>query len=794
MLANYFKMAWRNLLKNKAHSFINISGLSIGMAVAMLIGLWIYDELRFDRHFKHYDRIAQVIQNVTNNGEVQTWTSVPYPLAEELRKNYGSDFKRVVMAASWGDHILSIGEKKFKDNGTYFEQGAPEMLSLNMLKGSWSSLDDPASVLLSASAAAAYFGKDNPLNKIIIIDGQPPVKVTGVYEEFPYNSTFSGVHFMSTWKFLYSNSDGYKNMEDPWRPNAFTLFVQLQDNADMQKVSARIRDAKLKRVNPQLAKKKPALFLQPMRNWHLYSEFKNGVNVGGAIQYVRLFGIIGVFVLLLACINFMNLSTARSENRAKEVGIRKTVGSLRRQLIAQFFSESVLTAFFAFILSILLVQLALPFFNEVADKKMSILWNNPLFWLICMVFMFLTGLIAGSYPAFYLSSFKPVKVLKGTFKAGRLAAIPRKALVVLQFTVSVTFIIGTIIVYQQIQFAKNRPVGYDRRGLLSIPLMTADIHKHFSAVKDELTKTGTIVSIAESQSPTTGIWNSTSGISWPGKDPGLSTDFGVVYASLDYGKTIGWEMSSGRDFSKDFVSDSSALILNEAAVRYMGLKNPVGETITWWGKSYTVIGVVKDMVMTSPYALPSPVVFGLSDEGGNVAIIRINPAKGTKEALASIETVFRKFNPDQPFEYQFTDEDYGRKFFNEERIGKLASFFAFLAIAISCLGLFGLASFMAEQRTKEIGVRKVLGATLFNVWNLLSRDFVFLVTLSFFIAMPLAYYLMYNWLQNYIYHTPLYWWIFAGTALGALIITISVVSFQAIRAGLSNPVRSLRSE
>jgi ABC-type antimicrobial peptide transport system permease subunit len=793
MFKNYFKTAWRNLSKSKMHSFINIAGLSIGMAVAILIGLWIYDEVSFNKNFKNYDHIAQVMQNVTNNGEVQTWNNVPYPLSAELRTNYGSNFKHIVMAASWGDHIITVNDKKLKSNGAYFEKEMPEMFSLKMIGGNWKSLNDPASVLLSASTAKAYFGDANPINKILKIDDNPVVKVTGIYEDFPQNSRLADLNFIASWDFFYSINDGFKGMENPWRPNFTSLFVQLNDNADFNKVSARIKDAKLKKVNSQLAQKKPALFLQPMHNWHLYSEFKNGVNVGGAIQYVWMFGIIGVFVLLLACINFMNLSTARSEKRAKEVGIRKTVGSLRRQLILQFFSESLLTVAFAFAFSLLMVRLSLPLFNEVSDKKMLILWGNPFFWLISIGFILFTALVAGSYPAFYLSSFKPVKVLKGTFKAGRFAAIPRKVLVVLQFTVSVTLIIGTIIVYRQIQFAKDRPVGYTRNNLINIP-MNAGIHDHFNGVKDELTQTGVITSMAESQSPTTGIWNSTSGFNWPGKDPGLSTDFGVVSTSYDYGKTIGWKIKEGRDFSRDFLTDSSALILNEAAVRFMGLKKPVGTRVTWWDDTYTVIGVINDMVMESPYDNPRPVVYGLTKDPGGVAILKLNPKISTSAALSKIEPVFKKFNPDQPFEYEFVDDDYAKKFSNEERISKLASFFAILAIAISCLGLFGLTSFVAEQRRKEIGVRKVLGASVFNVWNLLSKDFVILVAISFLIAIPMSYYFMHNWLQNYNYRTDISWWIFVVAGIGSLLITIMVVSFQAIKAAIANPVRSLRTE
>jgi len=794
MLKNYLKTAWRNLLRNRASSFINISGLAIGMAVAVLIGLWIYDELSFNKNFKNHNRIAKVIQNVSNNGEVQTWMSVPYPLAEELRKNYGSDFKQVVLSTGINDHILSHDDKKLTKSGAFFEKNAPELFTMKMLRGNLNSLSDPSSIILSASSARAYFGNDDPLNKVMKIDNQMTVKVSGVYEDFPRNSSFADVNFMSTWDLLYNGTPWIKTMEDPWRPNAFVVYVQLTDNADVNKVSAKIKDVKLKKVNAQLAKKKPALFLHPMDNWHLYSEYKNGVNTGGAIQYVWMFGIIGVFVLLLACINFMNLSTARSEKRAKEVGIRKTVGSLRKQLILQFFNESLLTVFFSFVLALTLAQLTLPFFNTVADKTMSIPWSSPLFWIMGIGFTLFTGLIAGSYPAFYLSSFKPVKVLKGTFKAGRFAAIPRKVLVVLQFTVSVTLIIGTIIVYRQIQFAKDRPVGYTREGIVTIPMITDNVHNHFTAVKDELVHAGVIVSMTESGSPTTSVWNSSSGFSWPKKDPNLSIDFGNVSVAWDYGKTVGWTIKEGRDFSKEFGSDSSAFIINEAAAHFMGLEKPIGETVTWFGTPFTVIGVVKNMVMNSPYDEVRPVIYNLSNEAGGVILAKINPNSSTKDALSNIEKVFKKFNPEQPFEYRFTDEEYAKKFGNEERIGKLAGFFAALAIAISCLGLFGLTSFVAEQRKKEIGVRKILGASVFNLWTLLSKDFVTLVLISFLVAIPMAYYFMHNWLQNYQYRTAMSWWVFLAAGCGALTITLVTVSFQSIKAALTNPVKSLRTE
>ncbi|MEO8860470.1 MAG: ABC transporter permease, partial [Ginsengibacter sp.] len=663
MFRNYLKTAWRILIKDKMHSFINIAGLSTGMAVAILIGLWMYDEISFDKNFDNYENIAQVLQNQNNNGQIDTWTNTPYPLAKVIRTSYGGDFQKVVMAGGLKqDHLLNYDNKKLKEKGGFFEAGAPDMFSLKMLSGNRNSLSDPTSVLLSASVAKAYFGDEDPLNRLISIDQFPPLKVTGVYKDFPQNSSFANIGFMGTWDFFFNNTEWLKTMPDPWRPNFTQLFVLLNDHANIKEVNARIKDAKLININADLQKKKPELFLQPMSKWHLYAEFKNGVNVGGAIQYVWMFGIIGVFVLLLACINFMNLSTAKSEKRAKEVGIRKTIGSKRKQLVMQFFSESLLTVGFAFALSILIAALSLPFFNQVADKQMSLPWTNFFFWLASIVFVLIIALVAGSYPAFYLSSFKPVKVLKGTFKAGRYTAIPRKILVVLQFTVSVTLIIATIIVYKQIEFAKDRSVGYSRANLIAIPTSNGSIHDHFDVVKNELVKAGAITSLAEAGTPTTSIWNSTSGLSWRGKDPNLSVDFGMVYASPEYGKTIDWHIKEGRNFSKDFPTDTTALIINEAAARYMNLKNPVGENVTWFGQPYSIIGVVKDMVMESPYAEPKPVVYADLNGQGDLALLKLNPSVSTHEAINKIGTVFKSFNTEQPFEYTFVDDDYAKKF------------------------------------------------------------------------------------------------------------------------------------
>jgi len=793
MIKNYLKSAFRNLVKNKVHSFINIVGLSVGMAVAMLIGLWIWDELSFDTYHKNYSSIAQVIQNVTNNGEVQTWRQVPYPLAAELRKSYGSDFKNVVMAVGIGDHMLALDNKKLTRNGGFMEPNGPGMFTLEMLKGNRDVLRDPSSIIISASTAKAYFGDADPMGKTLKIDNQINGKVAGVYNDLPQNSTFADLGFLGSWEMFY-NANDIKSIKDPWRPNFVTLYVQLADNAGMAGVSSKIRDAKLHKVNAVLAKKKPALFLQSMSKWHLYDEFKNGKNTGGRIGYVWMFGIIGVFVLLLACINFMNLSTARSEKRAREVGIRKAIGSLRAQLIYQFFSESVLYVAIAFLLALLFVQLSLPLFNEVADKRMTILWESPLFWLMSIGFSLFTGLIAGSYPAFYLSSFQPVKVLKGSFRMGRFAALPRKVLVVVQFTVSVTLIIGTVVVFRQIQFAKNRPVGYTRDGLVAIPVITDKIHKSYNAVRDELFKTGAVTSMAEGDVAPTSSAGSTSGIAWPGKDPNLSIDFQQNGVSPEYGKTAGWQFNEGRNFSREFLTDSAAVIVNESAVKFMGLKDPVGQNLTFDGTPLKIIGVIRDIIVDSPYGQVKPSIYFWRNGSVNTVLLRISPSVSASAALEKIAPVFKRFNPEQPFDYQFVDQEYAKKFGNEQRIGKLAAFFASLAIFISCLGLFGMASFMAGQRIKEIGVRKVLGASVLNLWGLLSTDFIGLVTIAFLIASPLAWYLMHNWLQRFDYRSGISGWIFVFTGLGAVAITLITVSFQSIKAARANPINSLKTE
>ena len=797
MLRSYFKIAFRNLIKNKGYTFINIAGLAAGMAVALLIGLWIWDELTFDRYHKNYDRIAQVWQNNLYNGVRQSQMANPYVMAEEIRNNFGGDFKYVIQS-SWNfGRILTVGDKKFNKAGMYWEPEVIDMLSINLLKGDPElALKEPYSILLSESVAKAFFGDSNPMGQTMRINNKNDVKVTGVFEDLPHSSHFRDATFIMPWSLYLIENEWIKTMDDPWDSNFTQTWAQLAEHADFDQVSARIINVKYNKLASEDDRKyKPEVFLHPMSKWHLYSDFKEGKNVGGRIEFVWMFGIIGVFVLLLACINFMNLSTARSEKRAKEVGIRKSIGSVRSQLVSQFFCESIVVALLAFVVALGLVYLALPQFNQVADKRLVVLWDNPQFWLAGIGFSLITGIVAGSYPALYLSSFQPVKVLKGTFRVGRLASIPRQVLVVLQFTVSVTLIIGTIVVFRQIEFAKDRPIGYDRSGLINVYLPTEEIHNHFEAVRNELKSQNAIIEMTEAGSPTTQVWNSNGGFTWQGKDPALAVDFPNNGVTHEFGKTVGWQFKTGRDFSRDFASDSLAFVINESAEKFLGFENAVGETLTWNEQPYTIIGVIKDMIIESRYAPVRPSLWHIARHDNNgVAILKLNPEMGAHEAVEKVKTVFSKYNPASPFTHEFVDVEYARKFSDEERIGKLASFFALLAIFISCLGISGLASFVAEQRTKEIGVRKVMGASVVNLWGMLSKDFLRLVLFSLLVAMPTAWYLMRNWLEKYEYRSTMAWWIFVAAGLGALAITLLTVSYQSIKAAVANPVKSLRSE
>jgi putative ABC transport system permease protein len=794
MFKNNLKIAWRNLLKSKTYSFINIAGLAAGMAVAMIIGLWITDEFSANRQFKNYESIYQVMLHQTFGGKRDTQNSIPYPLGEELKAKY-PDFKRVAMS-DWGSNrSLVYGDKKISKYGHYIGEDAVDLFSLNILSGDKNPLHELNSIVLTEETAKALFPNENPLNKIVRLDNTVDLKVTAVVSKLPKNSSFNFDYLVPfqlqesiyPWIKLYHKTN--------WGNNSWQVFVQLNDHATEKAVDAKIKSAVIAHFTDENTLKniKPEVFIHPMSKWRLYGDFDNGVNTGGFIKYVRMFGILGLVVLLIACINFMNLSTARSEKRAKEVGVRKAVGSNRKQLIRQFLSESLLISILAFLFALAIVAFALPYFNKLTEKEMSLQITSPLFWIIMIAFTMLTGLLAGSYPAFYLSSFNPVSVLKGNLKLGRSDALPRRILVVVQFASSVILMIGTTIIYQEIQHGKNRPIGFDNKGLITV-FWSEDIAKNYEALRADLLKTGVVSSICKSNSPPSDIYSNNNGWEWKNSQPVEKTVlFSTIATDYDYTKTIGIKLIAGRDFSRDY-ADSNSVMLNETAVKRMRLKNPVGEMLKWNDKKMTVVGVVPDIQMESPFRPISPLTIIFSKDWVGFVNIRINPKMPASAAIKRIQPIFDRYNPAFPFLYQFADTEYAKKFNYEELVGNLAAIIAAIAIFISCLGLFGLASFTAEQRVKEIGVRKVLGASVLSLWQLLSKDFVKLVLISCAIAIPVAYYFMNEWLKGYDYKITIGAGVFVTVIVLSIIITLVTVSFQAIRAARANPTRSLRSE
>jgi ABC-type antimicrobial peptide transport system permease subunit len=789
MLKNYFKIAWRNLWINKGLSFINIFGLAIGMAFTMLIGLWIQYETSFDSFHKNGDRLALVEKHTLFNNHRNTQGSTPLPLYDELKNNY-PEVKRATRMG-WNDsHSLVVGNNKFKKKGIHVDPDFLEMFSFPLVKGNVATvLTDPNSIVLTESLASTLFGQEDPIGKTIKIDNQYNVLVTGVVEDVPKNSTIN-FEFLAPFQFLINDSEWIRNNKTNWGNNFLMNMVELQPGISMEDFSKKIGPLSVQKDN---SLKNQTLFLHPLSKWHLYNEYKNWINVGGKIDYVRLFGIIGIFVLLIACINFMNLSTARAEKRAKEIGIRKAVGSLRIQLVAQFLSESMLTTFLAFLLSIGIIQLLLPNLRDLGFENIKFDFSN--IFLLAFIFLvcILTGLLAGSYPALYLSSFLPVRTLKGVFRQGKGTATFRKVLVVSQFTISIVLIISTVIVFQQINHAKNRSLGYKPDNLVSISC-SDDLARHYTALKQDLLNSGYFESVTKASTSMTNVSNRWSDFSWSGKNPNEDIALDAIMADWDFEKTVGIKFKQGRPFSIDYKTDSNAVILNEAALKVIGYTDPIGKTMTSGGRVVTIVGIVENVLISDPFKPVYPLAILFDGSAANNIFLRLKPTSDLKNVLSAIQPVFEKYNPSLPFEYSFVDKEFGKKFTIENQVGKLAGILAGLAIFISCLGLFGLAIFMAERRTKEIGIRKVLGASAANIWGLLSKEFVWLVMLGSWIASPLAFWLMKSWLQKYEYRVDMNWWIFVGAGVLAVVIALITVSSQAIKAAVANPVKSLKTE
>jgi putative ABC transport system permease protein len=786
MIKNYFKIAFRNLLLNKFFSIINISGLAIGMASAILIFLWIQNEVSYDRFHTNSDRLYQVWGNDVVGGETRSGMPTPEIMAPVL-KNDVPEIERV-SRVTWGeDYLFTVGDKILKAKGNLVDPAFLSIFSFPLIEGNTNTvLKDPYSIVITQQLAKKIFGNEVAVGKMISVENDENYKVTGVLKDLPNNTQFNFEYLMS---YEHRSMKGY--IDSDWTDISIRTYALLKPNASFAAANGKIKDVVINRSGKR---SKTTQFLYPVSKVRLYSNFENGKVTGGRIERVKTFGIIAIFILLIACINFMNLSTARSEKRAKEVGIRKVVGAMKKSLIGQFLAESVLMAFIAGILAVAAVQLSLPVFNRLVEKQLFVYFSNIYFWISSFGFILITGILAGSYPAFFLSAFKPVFVLKGTFKKVNALVTPRKVLVVLQFTFAIAMIICTLIVGQQIKFAQTREAGYDKNDLGYV-FMQGDIGKNYQLIKNELLNSGVALSISKTQAPLTQNWSWGISMNWQGKDPNTKVQVNRYTEDGDLVKTAGMKLVQGRDIdATNYPSDSTACLINEAAVKAMGFKNPIGQVIFDDPINWHVIGVIKDFILESPYENIKPFMIKGPKYGGNVMHIKLNQANSTAQNLARAEIIFRKYNPLYPFEFHFTDEEYAQKFGDEKLTGTLASLFAALTIFISCLGLFGLATYMAETRIKEIGVRKVLGASVASITSLLSKDFIKLVIVAILVASPLAWWAMSKWLSGYDYRVTISWETFFIAGLISVLIALVTVSYQSIKAAVANPVKSLRTE
>lgn len=789
MLKNFFLVSIRNLKKSGLYSIINISGLAVGIVCSVLILLWVADEVSYDKFIPKYDRLYQLWISSEFDNKVNNWVSVPLPAYEEM-KTIDSNIKNSVVAGWGAPRLLSAGDVRIIKDGYYVSEEFLEMFEFPLISGTHSeALKDPKSIVLSESLAKILFGDEDPIGQQVRISDEGTLQVTAIVKDLPENSTFQ-FDYLATWKYRESVNQWVRDNKTNWGNYSFQVFVELNDPSREEDVEESIIDLAMEKDGDDGMNKH--YFLHPMSKWRLYSNFNDkGEEAGGRSDYVQLFTAIAIVILIIACINFMNLATARSEKRAKEVGIRKSLGTTRSKLIYQFISESILITAIAFLIAVLLTELALPFYNNLVQKQLFIDYTSPLFWIASIGIILLLGLISGSYPAFYLSSFRPVETLKGTIKAGKGSTTPRKILVVMQFGFSIILMISTIVIYQQINLVKNRDLGYAQENLVAVEL-SRDLTKNYDVLKQDLLQSGFVTSVTRSNGQITQT-NSHNFLSWPGKPEDRKVIFTTITCEYDYAKTMGIEMVMGRDFSKEFASDSNAIVVNKSALELMDLENPIGTNLDLWGRKMKLIGVIDDVLMGSPYEPVKPSFLILEDWGGYISM-RLRPTNDLSADLDRLEQIFAKHNPAYPFEYRFADVEFQEKFTTITLTRKLASLFATLAMIITGLGLFGLASYTAEQRIKEIGIRKVLGASIGNLMQLMSKDFAVLVCFSFILATPMAWYLLDQYLERYEIRIGIAWWIFPTVGLIVLLFAIAIVSDQARRAAKANPVQSLRNE
>ncbi len=786
MIKNYFKIAFRNLKKNKGFTAINIVGLAIGMAAAILIMLWVSSQLNFDNTYPKSDLIYSVGSMEQSDKGPDVWFSTPKPLYEVV-KNDISEVKQSSRFNNTGGFLFTYDDKKIiAKKGAFVDSAFLQIFELPLLKGNpKTALVEPTDIVLTKDYAMTIFGSTDVIGKSIKVDSTEVLKVSAILDEIPSNSRFAEMNFFVPWTWMEKINFSDKN----WGNSSVNLFVELYPEANLDAVQN-----KFKTITQKHSDLKTENFLKQIGDNYLYNDYKNGIAVGGRIDMVKIFTIIAGFILLIACINFMNLSTAQSERRAKEVGIRKVVGANKTTLISQFLSESILLSIISGLLALVIVFLLLSPYSDLVGRKLSLPISNFYFWLSFIGFILLTGLLAGSYPAFFLSSFQPIKVLKGKFVQFQQKISPRKILVVTQFAIAVIMIISTLVIRKQIDHAQNRDAGFNKENLIYIS-ESGDIKKNIELIKNELLSRGIATSVSRTMSPMTERWSGWNGFSWEGKDPNSIINFNRQSADDKVVETLGLRLISGRDFDlKKYPTDSMSAIINESAAKIMNLENPLGTQFVDGDDKYTIIGVIKDFIQESPFRTVTPTVIEGANMWVNTLNIKFNPKLATQDALSKTEQVFKEYNPNYPFDYQFLDEAYAKKFEETQKTGKLATIFAGLTIFISCLGLFGLAAYMAESRTKEIGVRKVLGASIFSVTKMLSKEFIVLISISCLIGFPIAYWAMNKYISDFSYRSEINWEIFVITAVLALLITVLTVSYQSIKAAMANPVKSLRDE
>ena len=789
MIKNFFKVAVRNLWKHKGYSFLNIFGLAMGMTCSLLILLWIRDEQSVDGFHARKDRIYRMYERQYYDGKIEAGYFTPGVLAAEMKKVLPE--VELATGFKWeAESTFQVGDKILKEKGSAASSDFFRIFSYPLLQGNpATALPSLSDIAISRKMAVDLFGSvQGAMGKTVRYQNRKYFTVTAVFEDLPEN-TSDKFDYLLHWDIFLEENSWAKD----WGNNGPSTYLLLRKDANPALVNKKITKF-LDNYNKEQSKSfRIELGMQRAADVYLHGSFKNGKIVGGRIEYVRLFSIVAVFILLIACINFMNLTTARSVNRAKEIGIRKVVGAVRPALVRQFISEAVLLAFFSMILAMVMVILLLPAFNQLTGKHISFPYGSSSFWLWMAGLTLLTGAFAGSYPALFLSAFKPIRVLKGTLKFSAGAAWFRKGLVVFQFVLSIVLIIGTIVVASQVNYIQTINLGFDRENLVYIPL-EGDLTGKYKTFKEEALRLPGISDVSRMSDVPTNLESNTGGVDWDGKDPNVLPMFTQTAVGYDMVRTLRLQLMAGRDFSRDFPTDSAGYILNQAALKKIGYKNPIGQRLTFWGKKGKIVGVLKDFHYTSLHdpILPLIMRLGEEDNWGNVMVR--TKAGQTRQALAGLEQLCKQLNPRFPFTYKFADEEYQKLYTSESIVHRLSNCFAGLAIFISCLGLLGLAMFTAEQRTKEFGIRKVLGARVSSLFGLLSREFLLLVLVAFVVASPLAWWAMHEWLKNFAYHINVQWWVFLLAGVTALLIALITVSFQALKVAVANPVKSLRAE